>query len=56
MMKVAQSIRMRGSRKVWNVWAEKQEPETCVQTLVGHGATVTAILERAGGIVSCSIV
>ena len=40
--------------KVWNVWAEKQEPETCVQTLVGHGATVTAILERAGGIVSCS--
>ena len=40
--------------KVWEVWAEKSMEETCKQTLVGHGSTVTAIVERAGALVSCS--
>lgn len=41
--------------KVWDVWADKAMPETCLQTLVGHGATVTGIVDsRKGYIVSCS--
>lgn len=41
--------------KVWDVWADKAVFETCVCTLVGHGATVSAVLDsRKGYIVSSS--
>lgn len=41
--------------KVWDVWADKAVFETCVCTLVGHGATVSAIVDsRKGYIVSSS--
>ena len=41
--------------KVWDVWADKQQDETCVQTLVGHGATVTDIVcSGRGSVISCA--
>ena len=41
--------------KVWDIWADKQQEETCVQTLVGHGATVTALADSGyGSVISCA--
>ena len=40
--------------KIWDFW-EKTGAETCVQTLRGHGQTITGILFSRGFIISCSL-
>ena len=41
--------------KVWDIWGDQQQEETCVQTLVGHGATVTAMVDSGyGSIITCA--